>query len=79
MENLIQFSYRINAFELTSFLSGTLINRICDLKIGKMIQNKSQENGEFKLVDSEQFTSNKNAEEIVNTVNIFQLYFIETF
>jgi len=33
-----------------------------------MIHNKNLGNEEFHLVNSEQFTSNKSAEEIVNTV-----------
>jgi len=59
---------KINAFELASFLSGTLINRICDLKIGKMVQSKGLNSNEFNLGSSEQFTSNKSPEDIVRTV-----------
>jgi len=59
---------KMNAFELASFLSGTLINRICDLKIGKMVQSKGLGSNEFNLGSSEQFTSNKSPEDIVRTV-----------
>ena len=59
----------MNAFELASFVSGTLINRICDLKIAKMIDTKKTESKEVSFENSEQFTSKKGSQEIVQKVN----------
>ncbi len=62
---MITYDNRIDAFELTTFLSGSLIGRFFDLKLA-MITKKKFGSESFEKV--ELFTSTKDPAEIAKTV-----------
>lgn len=61
----------MNAFELAAFMSGVIINRVADVKIGKMISTKAKPASGIRFENSEQFTSNHSPEDIVKNVRCF--------